>query len=140
MKLKTVKTSIFAILLVLVAQTAIFAQAQFSNVEFDKEKLTERGKSAYETLLATEVFTLQGFGAAAAPHRSTAALIDLLKEKQAEKALQSVVRNARNEGKIYALLGLQVIKSKRFADDFKIYKKISAEDEQIEVCFIGRRL
>jgi hypothetical protein len=129
MKLKTVITSIFAIFLVLVAQTAILAQVQFSKVEFDKEKLTERGKSAYETLLITEVFTLQGFGAVAAPHRSTSALIDLLKEKEAEKALQILVRNARNEGKIYALLGLQVIKSKSFNADFTVFQKLSEGKE-----------
>lgn len=111
---------------------AVSAQAQsnadFSAVAFDPANLSESGSKAYQDLLQTKVFTLAGFGVAAADYRATIALANLIKEKNAEKALQSVVRNANPEGQIYGLLGLQVIKSKAFTADLAVFKRISSEN------------
>ena len=127
------KFSVIIILLILLTQTLVFAQSvtNFSQVEFDPEKLSERGKYSFETLLKTKTFTLNGFGAAAAPHLATRALADLLKEKSVEKALQFLVRNATPEGRIYGLLGLQVINSKQFKPDFAIFKTLPIPKDEI---------
>jgi hypothetical protein len=103
--------------------------ANYSPMTFDVNSLSESGKDAYQKLLMTKIFTLSGHGAVAAPYPSTVALVELLKEKQREKALQSLVRNASTEGQIYALLGLQIIKSKSFNADFAIFKKLSEGKE-----------
>lgn len=134
MKLKTIKFTVLTILLILLTQTFVFAQSptNFSQVEFNPETLSERGKFSFDTLLKTKTFTLSGLGAAAAPHLATRALADLLKEKSAEKALQFLVRNATPEGQIYGLLGLQVINSKHFKVDFASYKHLPLTTENEE--------
>lgn len=126
MKLKIVNYSVLTILLIIFTQTVIFAQSNptFSKVEFSNETLSENGKSSFETLLKTDTFTLNGFGVAAQPHFATKALVNLIKEKQSEKALQYLVRNATPEGQIYGLLGLQVIKSKHFKSDLEVFKTL----------------
>lgn len=96
----------------------------YSEVVFNSDILSAKGKLSYDNLLKTNIFTLQGFGVAAKLHESTIALGDLLKEKGAEKALQSLVRNATPGGKVYGLLGLQVIKSAKFKPDFAVYKNL----------------
>ncbi len=133
MKLKNMKFSVATILLILLTQTLVFAQAStnFSQIEFDPETLSESGKSSFETLLKTKTFTLSGFGAAAAPHLATRALANLLKEKSAEKALQFLVRNATPEGQVYGLLGLQIINSTQFKSDFAIFKTLPVPKDEI---------
>ena len=133
MNLKNLKFSVSTILLILLAQTFIFAQSatNFSQVEFNPETLSESGKSSFDTLLKTKTFTLSGFGVAAAPHLATRALANLLKEKSVEKALQFLVRNATPEGQIYGLLGLQAINSKQFKADFAVFKTLPSQQDEI---------
>lgn len=133
MKLKNIKHSAVAILLILFAHIFTFAQSatNFSQIEFNPEILSKTGKASFETLLKTKTFTLSGFGAAAAPHQATRALADLLKEKSAEKALQYLVRNATPEGQIYGLLGLQAINSTQFKSDFAVFKNLPFTQAEI---------
>lgn len=127
-----IKYLLLTISLFVCIQTTISAQSntKFSDVNFDATSLSEVGKQAYENLQNTKIFTLSGFGAVAAPHKSTRDLSKLLAEKEAEKALQSLIRTATPEGQIYGLLGLQVIKSEKFNDDFAVYKTLFSKTER----------
>jgi hypothetical protein len=130
-----IKLSLLFLFVFFIGLNQTFAQTEstvkYSTINFDSGELSEVGKEAYQKLLITKNFTLSGHGAVAAPYPSTVALVDLLKEKQREKALQSLVRNASTQGQIYALLGLQIIKSKAFVGDFDIFKKLSEGKEDI---------
>lgn len=126
------KLLVLAIGIIAVSQLSIFGQtvsAKFSRVDFDSKDLTASGQSAYKTLLTTRAFTLSGRGAVAAPYPQTLALVTLLAEKKAAKALQSIIRNAHLEGQVYGLLGLQVINSKEFKSDFKVFRNLFSESE-----------
>jgi hypothetical protein len=127
------RLSIFLCVVFIFGTSQTFAQTEkmpeYAAITFDINELSGSGKAAYQKLLQTKIFTLSGHGAVAAPYPSTVALVELLKEKQREKALQSLVRNASTEGQIYALLGLQIIKSKSFNADFAIFKKLSEGKE-----------
>jgi hypothetical protein len=125
----------FAILtiVILLIQTNIFTQTISKPMvnDFEDKVLNFKGQQAYQDLLTTKIFTFSRHGAVAADFRSTNSLINLLQEKQAEKALQSIIKNANPEGQIYALIGLQVIKSKNFNDYFEDFKN-NLSDKQIE--------
>jgi hypothetical protein len=90
---------------------------------------TYRKQEAYKDLLQTKTFTFAAFGYAAVPFRSTQSLVYLLKEKDAEKLLREIVKSANPEGQVYALIGLQVIKSKHFEAEFEYFKQKIAENE-----------
>lgn len=123
-------TRIYYLVLIISAislfQSGVFAQANptlISKDEFDVKTMNYKGQQAFQDLLTTKTFTLQSFGAAAAPFHSTERLADLLREKEAERALQLVAKKANPEGQIYALIGLQILKSKSFEQYFEDFKK-----------------
>lgn len=131
------KSTLFLLIILIIGSGQLFAQTNkqnpFAKMSFDSKTLSYNGQNAYQDLLNTKIFTLSAFGFAAADYPSTANLAILLQEKESEKALQSVFGKANTEGKVYALIGLQIIKSNSFESAFEFFRSnafegISSED------------
>jgi hypothetical protein len=105
--------------------------SSFSKIEFDPQSLSYRGQNAYQDLLKTHIFTFARQGVAAADYHSTVSLVELLKEKHADKALRSVAAKANPEGQVYALIGLQIIKSESFQHHLENFK-MSLKEKEID--------
>jgi hypothetical protein len=124
MKKTMIRSIEISFLGMMLLSTSITVSAQIKiNGADNTVGLTSHGQEAYKDLLQTKTFTFAAFGYAAVPFRSTQSLIRLLKEKDAEKLLREIVRNADAEGQVYALIGLQVVKSKHFDKEFEFVKQ-----------------
>lgn len=128
MKKEYGKYLILAIVILLI-QTSIFAQTS-PKIIIDgtgDKTLSYEDIPAYQNLLTTKIFTFALFYEDAQEFHSTTSLANLLQEKHAEKALQSVAKKANPEGQVYALIGLQVIESTSFKSLFEEFKKNLSE-------------
>ena len=77
-------------------------------------QLDAKGEAAYTTLKSVPMFATGGIGFAGTKSDGEKALRILLKQKQAEDALQSLLKEANPAGQMYALVGLKSLHSDAF--------------------------
>lgn len=90
--------------------------------KFNVIELSQNGRNAYEKLLNAGVFAVGPVGWGAQPTEGELALHVLLAEKEAARALKSLINVASPEGSLYALLGLRLTDMGAFrleAENFK---------------------
>lgn len=81
----------------------------FVGVSAHADELDADGKRAYATLKSVSLFATYGVGRAGVKSDGEKALRILLKQKQAEAALQSLLQEANLTGQMYALVGLKSV-------------------------------
>jgi len=102
---------------------------QVNNVQaetktFDVEKLSEKGRIAYESLLKAVEFQEGYIGYAAEPSVYIENFNILLREPAADEAFKSLLREATKAGQLYALCGIYFTDYEFFQKQVEKYKKI----------------
>lgn len=89
-------------------------------------ELDGKGRAAYETLKSAPFFAIGGVGFAGTTSEPEEALRVLLQQKEASAAFQALLKEARIEGQLYALLGLRIKDKKAYEENVAPY--LSKED------------
>lgn len=80
------------------------------SVDFTRERLSPKGRAAYQKLFSACIFRVGGVGYAGDTSQEELALYDLLEESESVDALKSLVSDGSYEGGLYGLLGLSTRK------------------------------
>jgi hypothetical protein len=90
--------------------------------DFDGERLSQKGRAAYQKLFSADIFRVGGVGYSGETSEEELALYDLLAEDAAIEALKSLVSDGSYEGGLYGLLGLSVTNVAEFNRAVEVYK------------------
>lgn len=104
---------------------------------FNTEQLSPDGQKAYEMLLKAERFEQGAVGYAGTPSRFIESFNALLKEKLADEAFKSLLREASTAGKLYALCGIYFTDYESFQKEVKKYAKSSESVQTMSGCMIS---
>lgn len=107
-----------------------FKRIEVESREFNTKQLSPDGQKAYEMLLKTERFEQGAVGYAGIVSRYVESFNVILKEKAADEAFKSLLRQAPTAGKLYALCGLYFTDYEFFRKEVGKYVK---SDESVEV-------
>ena len=89
---------------------------------FYVSELTKDGRQAYAKLLKVRMFAVGPVGYGAQTSEAELALKVLLTEREANRALKSLVHDANPEGRLYALVGLRLINIGAFKLEIERYQ------------------
>jgi hypothetical protein len=89
---------------------------------FSVERLSARGRDAYQKLFAADIFRVGGVGYSGETSEEELALYDLLEGREAVEALKSLVSEGSYEGGLYGLLGLSITNVGEFNRAVEVYK------------------
>jgi hypothetical protein len=124
--------------LIAVVLTLSFCVAHAAqNPKFEVERLSPKGRSAYQKLFSAEIFRVGGVGYSGETSEEELALYDLLDESDAVEALKSLVSNASYEGGLYGLLGLSITNVGKFNRAVEVYKSRGQPHERHIQSFAG---
>jgi hypothetical protein len=101
--------------------------------------LDVKGKSAFQTLKTASVFALGGVGFAGTTSDTEKALRVLLAQRDAVPALEALLKEARLEGKLYALLGLKWKDERAFRKTASEYRSVAARATTMRGCIQAER-
>jgi hypothetical protein len=99
-------------------------QSNAQKTKFDESILSEKGKTAYQTLLKVDKYALFGVGFGGETSEGELALDILVNEKNAIPALKTLVATATPEGVIYALVGLKMLDCECLKEQITIFKRM----------------
>jgi hypothetical protein len=109
--------------LILMAATLNFCVASAAQrSDFDVERLSPRGRAAYQKLVSADIFRVGGVGYSGETSEQELALYDLLDERDSCEALKSLVGGGSYEGGLYGLLGLSITNVGEFNRAVEVYK------------------
>lgn len=120
----------FLAALIFLALSICVAQAHQKS-KFSVERLSLKGRTAYQKLFAADIFRVGGVGYSGETSEEELALYDLLDEKESIEALKSLVSDGSYEGGLYGLLGLSVINVEEFNRTVEVYKSREQPPERI---------
>jgi hypothetical protein len=90
--------------------------------DYNPERLSLKGRAAYQKLFAADIFRVGGVGVGGTTSEEELALYDLLEEKESVEALKSLVSGGSYEGGLYGLLGLSITNVGEFNRAVEAYK------------------
>jgi hypothetical protein len=106
--------------------------------KFEEERLSAKGRVAYQRLFSADIFRVGGVGYSGETSEEELALYVLLSESEAIEALQSLVSDGSYEGGLYGLLGLSVTDVGKFNRAVEVYKSREPPPERrMSQSFIG---
>lgn len=106
------------------------------NADFDLNKLSTVGQNAYNILLKAQRFEEGLIGYAAQLSKNVISLNDLAKEKEADAAFKSLLKNAELAGQLYALCGLYYTDYDFFKKEIQNYKEKEDSLETMSGCLV----
>ena len=105
--------------------------------KFDVERLSLKGRAAYQKLFTADIFRVGGVGYSGETSGEELALYDLLDESEAAEALRSLVSDGSYEGGLYGLLGLSITNVGEFNRAVEVYKSREQPPERRLQSFVG---
>jgi hypothetical protein len=111
-------------------------QASAQEKTFDESVLSENGQKAYQALLQTQLFAMDGIDYSGESSDGKDALYELLKEGKAKSilAFKSLVKEATIEGGLYGLVGLKMWRCDCFQaelESFRLTKTSETNKERL---------
>lgn len=114
-----------------------FKKVEIESKVFNAEQLSPDGQKAYEMLLKAERFEQGAVGYAGTPSRFIESFNTLLKEKSADGAFKSLLREAGTAGKLYALCGIYFTDYESFRKEIKKYAESGESVQTMSGCLIS---
>lgn len=120
--------SIWMILGLLAFAAPVMAQDK----PFDPSTLSPEGKEAYEELIKAEIFSIGPSGFGGVTSGAEKSLSVLVREKNAEAALRSVITEGTPVSGLYAVLGLKTLDCNCLNAEVKRFKAMPVPDPEPE--------